>query len=672
MKKILILLLAAALLCFGFSALAENNVLQFDRNVNRVFEGETLQTVLIREGAPAGGELSYTSANEKVATVDENGVVTGVSKGQTNITATVTAEGKTYRNQLNLFVDRKAAEVQVQTAKLPLYPADDPLVAPLLQAGGEDLPVLLVSVKKQINLQVTVLPQDASNRKFVLKSDNDSVLKVQGNGLTGLVPGEAVLTVASASNPEVSVRYRVLVIQPVTRLTVEASGQAVTVGGQVTVKASVMPENASIPQVIWSSGDERILTVDAQGVVTGLKRGNGRLVATAADGSNIRANFSLKVVQNPEAITLGSEEMTVDVGRNQVTKYTVAPVDADNKRVIWSSSDESIAKVGKDGRITGVAPGECVVTCRAEALESVSAELKVHVQQPVKSIAFTEKSAAAYAGETTQLSWITEPANATNPGVTFQSSNPKVAVVDENGVVTGVSRGNASITATTVDGSRRKAQIQVRVGEHVTGVQMVREHAYIDLNETATAGATIYPKDATNKNMTWVSSDESVVTANGKTNSKMKLKGVGYGEATVTGTTEDGGFQTSLRVTVGDFDRSLTFRSFDYDKDGNFWLSVRNDSAFTITRIVASLEVFDGREGVAVNTKDGSNKVDIVWSGALQPGETTGTRHWKMVNYSAPSQGIKKTSGTITLYQFQIDNDWIKTIRERHRTKKDY
>ena len=672
MKKILIFLLAAALLCFGFSALAENNVLQFDRNVNRVFEGETLQTVLIREGAPAGGELSYTSANEKVATVDENGVVTGVSKGQTNITATVTAEGKTYRNQLNLFVDRKAAEVQVQTAKLPLYPADDPLVVPLLQAGGEDLPVLLVSVKKQINLQVTVLPQDASNRKFVLKSDNDSVLKVQGNGLTGLVPGEAVLTVASASNPEVSVRYRVLVIQPVTRLTVEASGQAVTVGGQVTVKASVMPENASIPQVIWSSGDERILTVDAQGVVTGLKRGNGRLVATAADGSNIRANFSLKVVQNPEAITLGSEEMTVDVGRNQVTKYTVAPVDADNKRVIWSSSDESIAKVGKDGRITGVAPGECVVTCRAEALESVSAELKVHVQQPVKSVAFTEKSAAAYAGETTQLSWITEPANATNPGVTFQSSNPKVAVVDENGVVTGVSRGNASITATTVDGSRRKAQIQVRVGEHVTGVQMVREHAYIDLNETATAGATIYPKDATNKNMTWVSSDESVVTANGKTNSKMKLKGVGYGEATVTGTTEDGGFQTSLRVTVGDFDRSLTFRSFDYDKDGNFWLSVRNDSAFTITRIVASLEVFDGREGVAVNTKDGSNKVDIVWSGALQPGETTGTRHWKMVNYSAPSQGIKKTSGTITLYQFQIDNDWIKTIRERHRTKKDY
>jgi uncharacterized protein YjdB len=364
--------------------------------------------------------------------------------------------------------------------------------------------------------------------------------------------------------------------------------------------------------------------------------------------------------------------MTVDVGRNQVTKYTVAPVDADNKRVIWSSSDESIAKVGKDGRITGVAPGECVVTCRAEALESVSAELKVHVQQPVKSIAFTEKSAAAYAGETTQLSWITEPANATNPGVTFQSSNPKVAVVDENGVVTGVSRGNASITATTVDGSRRKAQIQVRVGEHVTGVQMVREHAYIDLNETATAGATIYPKDATNKNMTWVSSDESVVTANGKTNSKMKLKGVGYGEATVTGTTEDGGFQTSLRVTVGDFDRSLTFRSFDYDKNGNFWLSVRNDSAFTITRIVASLEVFDGREGVAVNTKDGSNKVDIVWSGALQPGETTGTRHWKMVNYSAPSPGIKKTSGTITLYQFQIDNDWIKTIRERHRTKKDY
>ena len=162
------------------------------------------------------------------------------------------------------------------------------------------------------------------------------------------------------------------------------------------------------------------------------------------------------------------------------------------------------------------------------------------------------------------------------------------------------------------------------------------------------------------------------MTADGKTNSKMKLRGVGYGDATVTGTTEDGGFQTSLLVTVGDFDRSLTFRSFDFDNDGNFWLSVRNDSAFTITRIVASLEVYDGSDPVEVNTKNGSNKVDIVWSGTLQPGQSTGARHWKMVNYSAPSQSIVNTTGTITLYQFQIDNDWIKTIRERHRSKKNY
>jgi uncharacterized protein YjdB len=242
--------------------------------------------------------------------------------------------------------------------------------------------------------------------------------------------------------------------------------------------------------------------------------------------------------------------------------------------------------------------------------------------------------------------------------------------------VTGVKAGNTYINAVTTDGSNRKARIKVTVGQHVTGVHMVRNHAYIDLHETATAGATLEPKDATNKNMTWVSSDESVVTATGKTNHKMKLKGVGYGEATVTGTTEDGGFETSIDVTVGDFDRCLSFRDFGMDDKGNFWLIVRNDSAFTITQITASLEMYDATEDglpkVEINTKDGSNKVDIVWSGTLAPGETTGTRHWKMSNYRAPSKGIYTTRGTVTLYSFQIENDWIKTIREHNRTTKDY
>ena len=168
----------------------------------------------------------------------------------------------------------------------------------------------------------------------------------------------------------------------------------------------------------------------------------------------------------------------------------------------------------------------------------------------------------------------------------------------------------------------------------------------------------------------------SGITASGKTNQKMKLKGVGYGDAVVTGTTEDGGFQTSIQVTVGDFDRLLHYEDFNFTDNGNFWLKVRNDSNFTITRITAMVELYDAMDDenppLEINTKDGSNKVQVIWSGTLLPGETTGKNHWKMKDYKAPSAGIYTTRGFVTLYSYQIDDDWIKTIRERNRVTKEY
>ena len=677
MKRKFIPLLIAVMVFLGLcAAAAEGNILRFEKTANRVYTGETIQTVLTREGAPAGGELKYSSSSEKTATVDANGRVTGVSRGQATITATVKVEGRTYRAQMTVTVEKKVIGLNVDTSKLPVYAADDPKVSSLISGEGEKLPVLLVTVKKSLNFPVSVVPKDAGSRKITLTSENPGILQVKSGSITGQMPGETILTASSDANPEVFVRYRVLVVQPAKKLTVKASADSVTVGGRITLSASVSPDNATVKQVVWSSADEKIVRVDQDGVVTGISRGNGRIIATAADGSGVRANISVKVVQKPEGLSLSSREVTVDTGRNTLVRATVMPKNADSKKVRWSSSDERVATVSKDGRITGVMPGTCTVTCVSEAADSVSAAVTVHVQQPVKKLSFWDKSAITYDGETLQLRWTTEPANATNPGVKFTSSNEKVATVDRNGIVTGISRGQVYINAVTTDGSNRKARIQVKVGQHVRGVHMVRKHAYIDLRETATAGATLEPKDATNRNMTWVSSDESVVTATGKTNEKMKLKGVGYGDAVVTGTTEDGGYQTSIRVTVGDFDRSLSFRDFGYDSRGNFWLSVRNRSDFTITRITATVQMTDateeGNPEIPINTKNGTNKVDIIWSGTLRPGETTGVSHWKMSNYQAPAKGINSTRGVVTLCSFQIENDWIKTIRDGNRPWKDY
>ena len=675
LKKWFIPFLIAMLVLVAAAAVAEVDGISFDPFDGSVREGSTYQTVLIRNGEAAEGDVVFVSSDTKIATVDANGLVTGVQKGKVTITASVKTEKKTYKASKRVYVVRPVTSIQVNTDKLTVIEPANAKISDMIPKDGYDLPVIIVQAKKKVNISASVEPRDATNRNLVCVSGNEDVFTVNRMTITGVAPGEGILTISSESDPDVKVQYRVLVIQPVTKIVIGSEAPSVIVGGQTSVRADVQPENASIPRIDWSVADERFISIDENGTITGIKKGNGRVIASATDGSKVRASYNVKVIQNPEVITPSMTEATVDVGKTINVKCVVEPKETDNKKLVWTSSDEGIATVGRDGRVKGISVGDCTITCTSEALDTVKADILVHVQQPVKKISFNDKSVIGYVGETVQLAWTIEPQDATNQRVEFVSSNEKVATVDAEGVVTGIGKGRAKITVRTTDGSNRKATIQYEAGEHVQGVSMVRSHAYIDVKEIATAGANILPKDALNTNMTWESSDERVVTVSGNKNSKAKLTGVGMGNAVITGTTEDGGYQTTLDVTVGSYDFGLKYISFDYDNAGNFWLVVRNDTTEVINEITAEVMIFDAVRGenapVPINTKDGSNKVNVVWRGTLEPGEKTGRKNWKMVNYSLPVH-IDTTRGSVTLYSYQLNHDWIKTIRKANRIIKDY
>ena len=674
MKKLIILLTIAALVCVTFTAMAAGDGIAFDVKEATINEGDTLQTTLTREGAAEGGDAVYTSSDQKVATVDGNGLVTAVKKGRAVITATVKANNKSYKAQIKVTVQKPVTAITLNTDKLPVYAAGDEKVAPYLStrenAEENELPVLLVPVKKKYQLAVTAEPKDASNRNVTYTGSDDSVFTVVKNTVNGIAAGEGILTIASESNPEVTSRYRVLVVQPVTKITIQTSEPTVTAGGQVTATVKVEPENATIKSVIWSA-DDKFVSVDANGTVTGLKHGNGRLIATAADGSGIRANSTMKVVQNPESIELNPAEITIAVGRTGNVRANVLPKDTDDKKVTWSSSDENIATVNKSGQIKGINIGDCTVTCTSEALESVSATITVHIVQPVTKLSFNSKTALVYVGETTQLAWTIEPENATNKTLTFKSGKEKIAAVDAEGIVTGVSPGKTAVTATTTDGSKRKASITVHAGKHVSGVRMYRRHAYIDPGQTASTKAIIEPKDALNPNMTWESSDPGIVTAvPDKKAAHVNIIGANYGDAVITGTTEDGGFQATLPVTVGDFDHGIAFLGdIGWDQDAKFTISVRNNSDFVITQITAVISVKNGGEP---GNPPVANSVNLTWNGHLNPGQTTGRSGWKTASFNHDDCETVDMNGTVTVTGYQIDGDWFHNIQPKHRTTKRY
>ena len=564
-----------------------------------------------------------------------------------------------------------AITLEVNTGKIAVYAADDPYLAGLTdQADGEVLPVMVIPAKKGFQLRTSVQPTTVRNRRVTLTSDNPEIVKIYENTVTGRKAGETFLTIASVQDPSVTVRYRVIVTQPVSRISVTAPEKNVAVGGSITLNAAILPEDATIKQVTWSSADERIATVDANGTVTGVKRGTARITAAATDGSNIRASINLQVIQTAGEITLDKQELTVDTGRTGVLKATVLPKDTNDKNVIWTSSDESIAKVNAQGRVTGVSLGDCEITCTSRVNGAVQAKAIVHVQQPVKKISFGEEQ-VIYAGENGRVTWTVEPANATNQAVKLSSSNEKVLTVSEDGTVTGIQAGEAYVRAVSTDGSNQQARVKVRVLQHVTGVHMRRRTAYVDVKQTSTAGAILEPEKATNRNMTWETADASVATVapEPKAPNKVRITGVSEGETIVTGTTEDGGFQASILVRIGDWEKSLKLADA-FVKGTDVHLNVKNNSELTITSITVEVSAFDSAgKPVACNRKDNSGTYRMIYKKTLEPGESTKDKDWKTVEFKRPDEETVHHY-VVKITEFVIDDDWVKLIRPKNQPTK--
>ena len=669
MRKPLIALMLVLLLMTAFAAAAEENSLKFDQNINTLCEGETLQTVLKRTGEAAEGTVTYKSSDKKKATVDENGVVTGLSKGQVSITATVKGASRTYKAELAVVVYRKAETIEVNTGRLNLFEPTDPLIMNALGQQTE-LPVLIVPMNKDFELKANVLPAGASNRRTVMESADEAILQTKGARIRGVAAGETELTIANELSPEVNVRYRILVVKPVTKIKLTAENASVPVDGTMALSAEITPADAGFPYLSWKSTDESHVIVDDNGKVTGVKRGGGKVVATALDGSNARAEISVKVTQSASGIVLNSAELTIDTGKSHTLKATVLPENTNNKKVVWYSTDTSVAQVNANGRVTGVSVGTCEIICSSQDNPAVSASATVQVQQPVTKIVFDEKEASVYLGKICVLSWSVEPANATNPAVRLTSSNENILTVSDDGTVTPVKHGEATVTAMSTDGSNRKARIKVKVLQPVEGVHMEHTIAYIEPGEKASVRAVLEPSYASNHYMTWGSVNPDIVTVTGE-KTTATITGQRNGYATIIGTTEDGGFQTSFTVNVGDWDSVVIFRSFDIGGKANPLIEVRNVGDVSISHITVQLTYYDENgDPYPINSKNGSNVINAVYRKTLAPGKTTSSENnWELVNYETPEEPFARV--TAKLISYRLDG-WTKNIRKKNQQTKTY
>ena len=610
MKKALTCLLVM-LLCAGIviPAMAANVFLFTTKSVS-LFEGQTLQTEVRREGNYAGdGEVVYASTKTNVATVSADGIITAVNKGTTEVTASLMRNGKRVgQTKMTVQVLRAVQKVTLSTAKLSVYDPDHPAVASFLKAPTENQ-VLVIPAGSVAPLAATCTPEDATSKKITYTTTDAGVARITGTSLKAVQRGECDLIVQSAQNPEVTETFRVMVIQPVKKITIDAGDKKVAAGSRMELDAICSPDNATITEVTWSSKNPNIATVDESGMVTGVKKGTANIVATAADGSKATGTVMITVTQPVTAISITQADIPVVVGRTAQAKIQVLPADANDKTVTWSTSDTSVATV-RNGQITGVKAGVCTVTCTSNSNPDVSASATVTVSQLVTKIVNVNDPSelTLKTGESGQLKWSVQPDDATNKGLTFKSLAPKVATVDANGVVTAVGRGVASITATAQDGSKKQGTVKVTVIQPVTGVTMQRDLYYVQRGGASNVRAVIQPKNANNQKVTGSSADESIATVRSNGTSTGLVSGITPGMTTVYTYTDDGGYTASTQIRVGNFNEAVMVESLEVNANNEIRIVLRNMSQeIALQNVHFRIECFDTDGNPMICNTNGEN-----------------------------------------------------------------
>ena len=325
---------------------------------------------------------------------------------------------------------------------------------------------------------------------------------------------------------------------PVSGISLDKTSVELLEGGTITLKATIEPSNATDKTVTWSTSDASIATVDNNGVVKGIKV--GKVTITAKAGEKIAI---CEVTVNPvpvSGITLDKTSVELLEGGTITLKATVEPSNATDKTVAWSTSDASIATVDNNGVVKAIKVGKVTITAKAGD-KTATCEVTVN-PVPVSGITLNKTSVELLEGETITLKATIEPSNATDKTVTWSTSDALIATVDNNGVVKAIKVGKVTITAKAGD---KTATCEVTVKPvPVSGITLDKTAAELVEGENLTIVATVSPDNATDKTVTWSTSDASIATVD----NNGVVKAIKAGKVTITA--EAGGLAATCEITV--------------------------------------------------------------------------------------------------------------------------
>lgn len=425
---------------------------------------------------------------------------------------------------------------------------------------------------EEFQLQCAVTPANADNKDVIWSSSNDEIASVDQSGkVRALERGQVKIVATSKDNNSISDVCELTITQLATAIEIDRHEVHLAIGKHITMYADVSPRDVNKNRVEWEysnyyvAGEIGFNYDDGSTTAEGRHKGTVKIIAKTCDGSNLSDTCEMTVWQPVTSVSLDKHECSMKIGETTTLRTSILPNDADNKDLVWRSSNESVATV-ENGVVTAHASGKARVRVTPADGSDHFDDCEITVFQPVIGVNVEPRTLTLKSiGATKQLTADVLPENADNRNVKWSSVNTSVCFVMDNGTVVAVSEGSSVVTATTVDGGFTDfcvviVKLPVDDKRPVTGIRLEQNSVTLSkIGETVKLKATVLPADADNPNIQWESSDRTVcLVINDGT-----VVAIGAGSAIITATTEDGGFSAQCVVVVKSAPTAITETSRD-------------------------------------------------------------------------------------------------------------
>ena len=316
------------------------------------------------------------------------------------------------------------------------------------------------------------------------------------------------------------------------------------VGDDFQLSAAYTPLDATDKFIEWNTLNSDIVALSKDGKAICKQYGKATITASTSY-DKLSTNMDMWVYEHTTGVKLDTTKVSMLVGDHYVVKAEVFPLEFSDGKVSWRTTDEKVAVVDNQGRILAKGAGSCEVICTTTDRGYV-ATCKVEVKISVGSVDVMVDSVEMRIGEVGQLKATVLPSDASDKRLQWISSNDSVVKVNDNGVIEALKSGSAYIKAISLDNPTATDSCLVVVAQPVKGITLDHTtYTFKAIGESLQLTATLSPENATNKEVKWKSSNESVcIVSNGT------VVALGYGTAVIIATTVDGGHMATCVITV--------------------------------------------------------------------------------------------------------------------------